>query len=89
MPNDELEETQKKINALKDRLDALTERTFAYFTAIFQLLEDRGLLEGEELVQRLEWHKKQFAKIFRDVEFYRLMLKQFGDDESAPPEPSD
>jgi len=88
MPQDDLEETQRRINALKVGLDALTDRTFAYFTAVFQLLEDKGLVDPKEMIRRLEWHKKQYAKTCRDLEFYNLMQEQFGEDDPSPPAPS-
>jgi hypothetical protein len=80
MPNDDLEATKKKVLELEAGLSQLTDHTFAYFTAILQLLQDRGIVERKQMIRWLEWYKKRYAEASRDLEFFNLM-QQLGEDE--------
>lgn len=72
----DLERIKKKLNELDSKLDKLTDRTFAYLTAILQILEDKGVASHKEIIGYLEKHKKGISKVSEGVEFWKIM-KQF------------
>lgn len=86
MTKDDLEAIQRSLDGLKAHLDGLTDRTYAYFMTLFQILEERGLVDRKEAIESIEANKRRFAKACRDAEFLSVM-RQLMEDESSPPPP--
>jgi len=73
----ELEKIKKKINELEHQFSKLMINQGAYFMAIFEILEDEGLLKGGRFQKLAAKYKKQL----KDVEEYSdflMMMKKFG-----------
>lgn len=73
----ELEKIKKKINELEDQFSKLMINQGAYFMAIFEILEDEGLLKDGRFQKLAAKYKKQL----KDVEEYSdflMMMKKFG-----------
>ena len=73
----ELEEIKKKVNELDQQFSKLMINQGAYFMAIFEILEDEGLLKDGRFQKLEAKYKKQLKDVDEYADFL-IMMRKFG-----------
>ena len=73
----ELEKIKKKVNELDQQFSKLMINQGAYFMAIFEILEDEGLLKDGRFQKLTAKYKKQLKAVDEYADFL-MMMRKFG-----------
>lgn len=76
----EAEKIKKKVNELDQQFSKLMINHGAYFMAIFEILEDEGLLKDGRFQKLAAKYKKQLKDVDGYADFLKIMRK-FGSEE--------
>jgi len=78
------EAIQRKLTELDLKIDLLSQRMFAYVTAILQILHNQGVVNFREMLHYLNQNEKDLSSrpaSREDSEFFRLMRPLLEDDD--------